>query len=155
MNTIKHFANLFFLLLSSSAIIVSCQSSSSSEMIDHSQLVIKNNDSIVSDTIVEPLPEVKNGKEEVYTITFAEWADKSTNVSCIVIRQDSLFTIINDGSLGGEKGQVIDSGIIRIHKETGQTILSKKPEDVDAPEVGGCTDGPIVVDLVNKIIVFC
>jgi len=103
-----------------------------------------------NDTLTEP-----NFTEEVYTITFAEWYDKSTNVTCIVVREDSLFTIINDGSLNGNKNDTIDTGIIKTHLKTKKTILRKKPEDIHAPEIGGCSDGPRVIDLVNKIIEFC
>ena len=105
---------------------------------------------VKNDSLTEP-----NFTKEVYTITFAEWYDKSTNVTCIVIREDSLFTIINDGSLNGNKNDTIDSGILRTHIKSGKSILSKKPEDIHAPEIGGCSDGPRVIDLVNKIIEFC
>ena len=135
--------------------VLSCDNEPVKDVRSNSQLIIIYNDSIVSDSAITTLPKATSGAAEEYIITFAEWQDKSTNVTCIVIRQDSLFTIINDGSLTGKKNEVIESGILRIHKKTGKTILTKELEDIHAPEIGGCSDGPIVVDLKNKIIELC
>ncbi len=135
--------------------VLSCDNEPVKDVRSNSQLIIIYNDSIVSDSAITTLPKATSGTAEEYIITFAEWQDKSTNVTCIVIRQDSVFTIINDGSLTGKKNEVIESGILRIHKKTGKTILTNELEDIHAPEIGGCSDGPIVVDLKNKIIELC
>lgn len=72
----------------------------------------------------------------------------------VVISGDSV-KIINNGGLSGKKGDVIEYGKIVKHKATGQWIISTKPEDEFANEVGGCSDGPRVIDFKNKKWLTC
>ena len=148
-------ANVKFLLSCLILFTFSCNNENSEKPLENILEVVNEHEYVKQDSVKETSPTVKNSVTEEYVITFAEWYDKSTNVTCIVIREDSLFTIINDGSLNGNKNEVIESGILRIHEKTGQTILTKDPNDIYAPEIGGCSDGPIVVDLENKVIEFC
>jgi hypothetical protein len=66
-----------------------------------------------------------------------------------VISGDSI-KIINNGSMPGRKGDIIEQGTIIRHKFTGQWIIATKPEDEFAEEVGGCSDGPRVIDFKKK-----
>ena len=50
---------------------------------------------------------------------------------------------------------IIAQGEIAWHKPTKQWIIITSPEDRKAQEVGGCSDGPEVVDLENKIYWTC
>jgi len=50
---------------------------------------------------------------------------------------------------------VIDEGELKFHVGSNQWIISTEESDIFAEEVGGCSDGPTVVDLVNKIYWFC
>ena len=50
---------------------------------------------------------------------------------------------------------VSGKGILMQHKSTKKWIIGVKPEDVNAQEIGGCTDGPTVIDFKNKIYSKC
>lgn len=59
-----------------------------------------------------------------------------------------------------EKGDIfplglMEEGQLKWHKLTKQWIISTSASDINAKEVGGCSDGPTVVDLVNKIYWTC
>lgn len=91
-----------------------------------------------------------------YDLAFAEFGGRSLGANCLVeIIEDSITVIHNGGNLSGEKGQVIESGHIRWHKATKQWIIASSLGDENAPEVGGCSDGPIVVDFKKKKVWLC
>jgi hypothetical protein len=97
----------------------------------------------------------KNGTY-TYQVAFAEWQGKSMGATVLVkIKGDSIYVIHNGGSLSGQKGEVIDSGIIMKHRKTGQWIIGHTPGDKDAPEVGGCSEGPSVIDFNRKKFWLC
>ena len=97
----------------------------------------------------------KNGTY-IYQVAFAEWQGKSMGATVLVkIKGDSVYIIHNGGNLSGHKGEVIDSGIIMKHRKTGQWIIGSDPRDKDAPEVGGCSDGPSVIDFIHKKFWLC
>ena len=50
---------------------------------------------------------------------------------------------------------VIEEGTLMWHPATGQWIIGTHPSAVDATEVGGCSDGPAVVDLERRIYWTC
>ena len=50
---------------------------------------------------------------------------------------------------------VIASGELFWHTASGKWIIVTSPEDKEAKEVGGCSDGPEVVDLEKKIYWTC
>lgn len=90
-----------------------------------------------------------------YKIAFAEWQGRSLGATCIVRIKGDSITIINDGSLSGKKGDIIDAGIIMQHKKSGKWIIAHSKNDIYVKEVGGCSDGPSVIDFINKIFVLC
>ena len=49
----------------------------------------------------------------------------------------------------------IAEGRLYWHAPSGQWIIGTEPADQHAPEVGGCSDGPEVVDLVRRIYWTC
>jgi len=97
----------------------------------------------------------KNGTY-TYTVAFAEWGGKSNGATCTVkIKGDSVTVIHNGGNLTGTKGEIIDRGILMKHTATDQWIISHSKEDRNAKEVGGCSDGPAVIDFKRKIFWMC
>lgn len=91
-----------------------------------------------------------------YQVAFDEWQGKSLGATVLVkIKGDSVYVIHNGGNLSGKKGEIIDSGIIMKHIKTGQWIIGHSPNDKNAPEVGGCTDGPSVIDFKRKKFWLC
>lgn len=50
---------------------------------------------------------------------------------------------------------VLEEGTLIWHSESRQWIIGTAPSDIDAEEVGGCTDGPTVIDLQNRIYWTC
>lgn len=96
----------------------------------------------------------KNGTYK-YTIAFAEWQGKSLGSTCTVRISGDSITIINNGTVSGKKGEVIESGLIMKHIRTGKWIVAHSPADKYAKEIGGCTDGPPVIDFKNKKFWLC
>jgi hypothetical protein len=96
----------------------------------------------------------KNGTY-IYDVAFAEWQGRSLGATVMVeIKDNTIVVKCNDG-LSGEKGEIIDSGIIMKHQKTKQWIIGHRPEDKYAEEVGGCSDGPIVIDFKRKKVWLC
>ncbi len=92
----------------------------------------------------------------IYQVAFAEWQGRSLGATVLIkIKGDSIYVIHNGGNLSGEKGEVIDSGIIMKHRRTGKWIIGHTPGDKEAPEVGGCSDGPSVIDFNRKQFWLC
>ena len=93
----------------------------------------------------------KNGTY-TYNIAFEEWQGKSLGATCSVrIKGDSIQIIHNGkGNLTGNKGEIMDEGIIMKHKKTGKWIIAHSPKDIFAKEIGSCKDGPSIIDFKNK-----
>ena len=90
----------------------------------------------------------------IYDVAFAEWQGKSMGAKVeVLIRGDSIFVRSYHG-LSLEKGELIDSGILIKHK-SGKWIIAQSVNDKYADEIGGCSDGPSVIDLENKKYWLC
>jgi hypothetical protein len=91
-----------------------------------------------------------------YSISFEEWK-KSPKVTCSVeIKGDSIKIIDSGaGNLSGKNGDIIDEGILMKHIKTGKWIIAHSVTDKDAKEIGGCSDGPTVIDFKHKRIFLC
>ena len=87
-----------------------------------------------------------------YSIAFAEWQGKSLGATCtVIIKGDSIKVIHNGkGNLTGKKGDILAQGIIMKHSKTGKWIIGHNIKDKDAKEIGGCSDGPSVIDFKGK-----
>ncbi len=60
----------------------------------------------------------------------------------------------NTDNLTGSKG-LMEHGTLFWHKGTHQWIIVTKPEDKNAVEVGGCSDGPRTINLKNRTFYSC
>lgn len=98
-------------------------------------------------------------KDGVYTykIAFAEWGGKSQGATCTVIIKGNHIKVVHNGksTLSGTKGEIIAEGTIMKHRKTGKWIIGRTAKDKDAKEIGGCSDGPQVIDFVKKIFWTC
>ncbi len=97
----------------------------------------------------------KNGTY-VYHVAFSEWHGKSLGATVLVkIKEDSIYVIHNGGNLSGKVGEMIDCGVIMKHRKTGKWIIGHNAVDKDSQDVGGCSDGPSVIDFHHKIFWLC
>ncbi len=97
----------------------------------------------------------KNGTY-TYDVAFAEWDGRSLGATVTIkIKGDSIYVIHNGSNLTGSKGDIIDSGIIMRHKQTGKWIIGHSENDKNAPEIGGCSEGPSEIDFKNRKFWLC
>jgi hypothetical protein len=91
-----------------------------------------------------------------YFIAFAEWEGKSLSATCtVIIKGDSVKIVHNGkGNLTGKKGDIIDAGIIMKHK-SGKWIIGHNTKDKNAEDIGGCSDGPRIIDFRRKKVWSC
>ena len=91
-----------------------------------------------------------------FDVAFAEWQGKSMGVKMtITIKGDSAKVVYEGyGSLTAKIGELIDEGTIMKHK-SGQWIIGTDPKDKELDEVGGCTDGPAIIDFDEKKYWMC
>ena len=92
-----------------------------------------------------------------YKLSFTESKSKSSKAICVVRIQGDSITIIHAGKghLSGKNGDIIDQGIIMKHKKSHKWIIGHSPEDRDAKEIGGCTDGPLIIDFRRRRLHMC
>ena len=92
-------------------------------------------------------------KDGIYTyaIAFSEWQGKPLGATCtVIIRGDSIKVVHNDtGKLTGKQGDILDQGIILKHK-SGKWIIGHSIKDKDVKKIGGCSDGPSIIDFKQK-----
>jgi hypothetical protein len=93
----------------------------------------------------------KNGTY-TYSIAWAEWNGNSLGATCTVIIKGDSIKVIHNGkpNVTGKKGDIYDLGIIMRHVKTGKWIIGHSPKDKYAKQIGGCSDGPSVIDFKNK-----
>ena len=63
--------------------------------------------------------------------------------------------LINTGSSAAFPNGVIAQGTLMWHLQSKQWIIGQAPGDRSANEVGGCSDGPEVIDLANRVYWTC
>ncbi len=83
-----------------------------------------------------------------YDVAFAEWGGKSMGEKVTVIIKEGTIKIIYEGDgqmILKAKGEIIDEGKILKHK-SGVWIIGTDGKDVNTEEVGGCSDGPRIID---------
>lgn len=117
------------------------------------------NDSLIlwtnlSDTL-ETQSILKDGKY-TFDVAFAEHEGKSLGVKVDVLIHGNniIVTYEGEGSLTADKGTILDQGYILKHK-TGDWIITKDPKDSELDEIGGCTDGPSIIDFKNQKFWMC
>ncbi len=89
----------------------------------------------------------KNGTY-TYTISFQEYGGKSNGATCTVIIAGDSIKVINNGSITGGKGSILEEGIIMQHK-SGKWIIGHDKKDKEAQDIGGM--GPAMIDFKKKI----
>lgn len=91
-----------------------------------------------------------------FDIAFAEWEGKSMGEKVTVrIKNDSISVIYEgDGQLNIDKNSLLDKGIILKHK-SGEWIIGNNQKDINALDIGGCSDGPSIIDFKNKKFWMC
>ncbi len=99
---------------------------------------------------------LKNGTYK-FSIRDAEYVSHPIVAKCkVIIKRDKIKVIYIDSSLTLIKyGDIFDEGILMWHKKTKQWIIGHSKQDKNAKEVGGCSDGPRVIDLKKKEIWNC
>lgn len=85
-----------------------------------------------------------------FDIAFAEWRGASMGEKATVIINGNSVKVVyeGDGSLTGGK-RVLYEGVIMRHK-SGVWIIGRDPSDAQLDEIGGCSDGPPIIDFKNK-----
>jgi len=99
---------------------------------------------------------IKDGTH-CFSIAFDEWDGQSLGTTCnVVIKGDSVH-VLHDGTgaLTGKKGDVLEAGILMKHTRTGNWIIGHTVDDVNAKEIGGCGEGPTIIDLKRRIFWTC
>lgn len=97
----------------------------------------------------------QNGRY-IFKLAFAEWQNKSMGATCTVVVKDDSIKVLHNGSKGlsGKKGDVLDSGKLIKHV-SGKWIIAHNKKDRNAKEIGGCSDGPTIIDLKRRIFYTC
>ena len=85
---------------------------------------------------------------------FAEQPDASSSPLVVKIKENHI-AVYNRGSSAVFPKGLIEKGILMFHQKSKTWIISTSAEDINAEEVGGCSDGPTMVDLMNKIYWSC
>lgn len=89
-----------------------------------------------------------------YELYMAEFSGRMKKVECsaIIVGKNITVTQTENSNLSG--GKTIIKGTIMKHK-SGKWIIGQNPEDKEAEEIGGCSDGPTPIDFETKIIEWC
>lgn len=89
----------------------------------------------------------------IYELYFAEFNGRMANSKCKVIIDENKITVEQTENTNLTGGKEIFKGMILRHK-SGKWILADDENDVDADEIGGCTDIPII-EFDKKLIEWC
>lgn len=90
----------------------------------------------------------------IYEVAFAEWEGKSLDAKVEVVIDGDSIIVKNYQGLSGKRGDVLDSGIISQHK-SGEWIIAHSDADKNFEEIGGCSNGPVMIDFKNGKIWLC
>jgi hypothetical protein len=89
----------------------------------------------------------------IYELYFAEFGGRMTNAECKVEINGNKIIVEQTENTNLSGGNEIFSGLILKHK-SGKWILAGDENDVNANEIGGCTDIPII-EFDKKLIEWC
>ncbi len=101
-------------------------------------------------SVESPLP---NG-DYVFTHRFAEHPDIPSIKMAVQIRGRHV-TVINNDRTDVFPAGLIEEGELMWHASSLQWIIGTNPSDAEAPDVGGCSDGPSVIDLQRRVYWTC
>lgn len=80
---------------------------------------------------------------------------KIKSINLIVKIKGNNITVINNDKYDVFQKGVLEEGTLMWHLKSKQWIIGNSPADIDIEDVGGCSGGPTVVDLKNKIYWTC
>jgi hypothetical protein len=100
-----------------------------------------------------PEPPLRDG-DYSFTHRFAEHPNMPSIHLLAQIRGRQITFVNNDKADVFPMG-VIAQGVLTWHAASRQWIVGTGPESASAPDVGGCSDGPEVVDLEKRIYWTC
>lgn len=101
----------------------------------------------------EPRRPLRSGQYQ-FTHRYAEQPTQPS-INVIATLNGRHITITNPVASSPFPAGVITAGELMWHAESRQWIIITENEDRQAIEVGGCSDGPEVVDLVRRIYWTC
>lgn len=101
----------------------------------------------------EPALPISVGKHR-FQHRFAEHPDMQSMVLDVVIKGRRIRITNPQATSVFPKGNLAEGELVW-HARSGSWIIANSREDGDAIEVGGCSDGPEVVDLINRIYWTC
>lgn len=116
--------------------------------------------------VASGLPQVKKKPPEppvmplsntyIFKIAFAEWEGKSFGDEVFVVLMDKRIRIAyaGGGRLSARTGDILVEGELYWH-ESQTWIIAENEADKTAQEVGGCTDGPFMIDFEREIFWMC
>jgi hypothetical protein len=90
----------------------------------------------------------------IFTHRFAEHPDKVGTPFTVRIEGRRIVVTNDDPKSVFPVGRVAE-GTLMWHPTASRWIIGTDEDDLKAKEVGGCSDGPTVVDLVNKVYWSC
>jgi hypothetical protein len=105
---------------------------------------------VASAAPVQPLPSGQYTFEHRY----AEQPSIDSIKLTVTIKGDRIYVANRDSAKVFPLGE-IDSGRLMWHAQSKQWIVGHRKSDRFAPEVGGCSDGPSVIDLARRIYWTC
>jgi hypothetical protein len=101
----------------------------------------------------EPKLPIKSG-DYIFQNRDAEFPHSKGFPVRVSIRGDHI-TVINPKPHGATPAGVLDEATLMWHPKSKQWIIAYSNADRDAPDVGGCSDGPDVIDFKTRIIWSC
>ena len=103
-----------------------------------------------------PQNKLQNGIPQgnfIYELYFAEFGGRMKNAECKVEINGNKIIVEQNENTNLTGGNELFNGLILKHK-SGKWILAENKDDVNADEIGGCTEIPII-DFKTKIIEWC
>jgi hypothetical protein len=99
-----------------------------------------------------PLP-IGPGEYE-FTHRFAEHPSMAS-IRVIVRIDGRQIVVVNPAAADPFPAGVMDEGTLMWHAGSGQWIIGRRASDRSLRDVGGCSGGPEVIDLANKVYWTC
>jgi hypothetical protein len=100
-----------------------------------------------------PLP-ISSGRYE-FGHRFAEYPNIISSTKFIAIIDGYHITLTNEGRTDVFPAGLIEEGTLMWHEPSQQWIIGSVESDRESRDVGGCSDGPRVVDLMQRVYWTC
>jgi len=101
----------------------------------------------------QPSPPLATG-QYTFEHRFAEHPSLSS-IRLVATIRGTRIVLVNPRASDPFPAGVIAEGDLMWHSASGQWIIGQSPADKAAAEVGGCSDGPPVIDLTARIFWTC